>query len=64
MAAPKAIVIPALTKHTATVICAHGLGDKCVPSLPELEKDFMTDVPSTAEQDGKMYLKKNANCIW
>jgi len=28
MSTPKAIVIPALTKHTATVICSHGLGDR------------------------------------
>ncbi|KAB8337124.1 hypothetical protein FH972_021428 [Carpinus fangiana] len=27
MAAPRTIVIPALKKHTATVICVHGLGD-------------------------------------
>ena len=27
MTTPRAIVIPALKKHTATLICVHGLGD-------------------------------------
>ena len=30
MASPKALVVPALKKHTATVIMAHGLGDRFV----------------------------------
>lgn len=30
MASPKALVVPALKKHTATVIMAHGLGDRSV----------------------------------
>lgn len=28
MAGPAALVVPALKKHTATVIWAHGLGDR------------------------------------
>lgn len=28
MAGPAALVVPALKKHTATVIMAHGLGDR------------------------------------
>lgn len=30
MAGPAALVVPALKKHTATVIWAHGLGDRWV----------------------------------
>lgn len=30
MAGPAALVVPALKKHTATVIWAHGLGDRSV----------------------------------
>lgn len=28
MAAPRTIVIPAVKKHAATIICVHGLGDR------------------------------------
>jgi hypothetical protein len=34
MASAANYVVPALTKHTATVIMAHGLGDRFVSKVP------------------------------
>ncbi len=36
MAGP-ALVVPAVKKHTATVIMAHGLGDRCAADTLRLE---------------------------
>jgi len=37
MSGPAAIVIPAVKRHTSTVIVAHGLGDRYVTELRPFE---------------------------
>lgn len=42
MAAAAPLVVPALTRHTATVIMAHGLGDRFVLQFLQPSKGLVT----------------------
>ena len=40
MAGPAPLIVPALKKHTATILWAHGLGDRCVFTTLLFQEDF------------------------
>ncbi|WPG97712.1 Hypothetical protein R9X50_00049300 [Acrodontium crateriforme] len=42
MSGPAALVVPALKRHTSTVIVAHGLGDRQVPTVAVLASPMLT----------------------
>jgi hypothetical protein len=58
MSGPAALVVPAIKRHTATVIVAHGLGDSYAPSSLALQMyTIMANIADTIcieELDGKI----------